>query len=103
MRLPHTLAAIFALALLPDAQTLTYRVCGTGDQEVPAVVTPGTLDATVQVNTSTGVAVFTGTYQTLMGAQTLAHLHGPAAIGANGPIVFHLSAPSSPRLPPGPT
>lgn len=58
-----------------------------GDQEVPPVDTEATGEATVTVTGSQ--LVVDGSWEGF--AATLAHVHGPAAAGANAGIVFTLT------------
>ena len=84
------LASLLALSGSLQAQNLTYDVCFSGSQEVPAVATGGTALASVSLNVSTGGVVVNGSYSGLNGAQTLAHIH-LAPVGANGPAIVTLS------------
>jgi len=72
------------------AQTLTYNVCLDGAQETPPIVTAATGTGTVTLDTSTGMASLSGSYQNLGTNQTLAHVH-IGAIGVPGGIVFNLN------------
>lgn len=58
-----------------------------GGNEVPPNTRPGTGMADVQFNRDTGELRYTVTYSGLSGAATGAHIHGPAAAGANAPVV----------------
>ena len=64
----------------------------TGAQEVPAKTSPasGTLDVTY--NKATKKLSFTVVYQALTGVPTGAHIHGPAAKGANAGIKYDFFA-----------
>jgi hypothetical protein len=73
------------------AQTLTYRVRLSGAEEVPLVVTTGTGNATVTLDTTTNAVTVTGTYATMMGTVTAAHIHATARRGANAGVAFNLS------------
>ena len=64
----------------------TYVATLNGASEVPAKAVAGTGNATIVKNGST--YTYTVTYSGMTGALTAAHIHGPAAAGANAsPIV----------------
>ena len=59
-----------------------------GSQEVPAATTAGSGKANVRYNPSTTMLSWSVTHSGLSGPVTAAHIHGPAAVGANAvPIV----------------
>ena len=68
----------------------------TGAQEVPPVETSGTGTAGLTYDPSTRVVTWSITYSGLSGAATMAHFHGPAGEGKNGPVVTWLSKQGSP-------
>ncbi|MES2185386.1 MAG: CHRD domain-containing protein [Pseudomonadota bacterium] len=89
-RLP--LAGVLALALLagctvlkpdPDAHLATFTTRLAGSNEVPptASMGTGTVDAVLDRNTL--LLRWKMSFTNLSGPATLAHFHGPAAIGAN--------------------
>lgn len=82
--------ALTALAPAVSAQTHTFNVCLSGDQEVPPVATAGSGTATVSLDATTGAISVTGSYQNLGSNQTLAHVH-LGALGVNGGVVLSLS------------
>jgi hypothetical protein len=59
-----------------------------GAQEVPAKTTPATGTLDVTYDKSTKVLSFTVVYSALTGNPTGAHIHGPAAKGANAGIKY---------------
>jgi hypothetical protein len=67
-----------------------------GASEVPAVTTPATGTATVEVDRGTRVVRWIVTYDGLSGPLRAVHFHGPAAPGANAPVVVPLSVGPSP-------
>jgi hypothetical protein len=79
--------------------TNTYKATLAGTNEVPPVTTTATGTATATLDISTKVLTVTGTYTGLSGAVTApgalasgAHIHGPAAAGANAGVLFNLTA-----------
>ena len=95
-RLPATLAgavALFSLFLgsTAAADVHTYGVNLSGAQEVPPVVTAGVGGCTVTLDDVTGQVTVNGSFQSLSSNATLAHLHGPAPVGANAGILINLT------------
>jgi hypothetical protein len=80
----------------------TFNGSLSGASEVPPVAAAATGFGTVALDFSqTQIAVglaFAG----LSGSATAGHIHGPAAVGVNGPIVFDLSPPAVPSGSVGP-
>jgi hypothetical protein len=74
----------------------TFQVQLTGAQQVPAVQTDGTGSADLSYNPSTHRLSWTITYSGLSGPVTMAHLHGPAAAGANAGVQVWLTKKGSP-------
>jgi CHRD domain len=103
MRFTRTLTfAVLALGLAACAQsyptnTISYKAHLTGGSEVPPTASGGTGDGTFTVNTATKTIAWNVKYAGLTGPATAAHIHGPAAPGANaGPIItFANLAPST--------
>jgi hypothetical protein len=58
-----------------------------GGQTVPPVQTAGKGAATVMFNKDNNELSWTVTYSGLSGPATMAHFHGPAAVGANAGVV----------------
>jgi hypothetical protein len=83
-------AAVLALSACGGA---THTATLNGSSEVPAVTTTasGTFEGTLD-GTNLDVE---GTYMGLSAAATAAHIHGPAAAGANGPVVCTLTLTES--------
>ena len=46
---------------------------------------------TVTLNRATGAVTVTGTFSGLSSTATVAHIHGPAAVGVNGPVLVPLT------------
>lgn len=78
-----TLASFLVLASLSTAQVLIYEFNLSGLQENPPVITAGTGEATVTLDTNSFLLTWDVTYQDLSSGVTLAHFHGPAAPGSN--------------------
>ncbi len=78
----------------PNSAHFVATLSGSG--EVPPNTTGGTgsLDATLDKSSST--LSWKLTYSGLTGPATAAHFHGPAAPGANAPVVVPFPSPDSP-------
>jgi len=74
----------------------SFTVALTGAMEVPSVDTPAKGSAKISYDPSTRVVNWTITYSGLSGPATMAHLHGPAAAGANAPPVIWLTQKGAP-------
>jgi hypothetical protein len=83
-----------ALAIAGGASGSTFTKVAVlnGGQEVPAVTTGASGCARMVVDTAANTLTYRIAYSGLSGAETAAHFHGPAAIGANGPVVQALPA-----------
>jgi hypothetical protein len=68
----------------------------TGADEVPGNTTAGKGEVTGELETTERVLVYRATYSGLTGKATMAHFHGPAAPGANGPPMVVVKDPASP-------
>lgn len=72
--------------------TMTYTVPLTGAEEAPTpVTTTATGTATVILNPTSGLVTVSGTFTGLSSMANNAHLHGPAAVGANAPPILQLT------------
>ena len=90
----RTVLAATAVALVagcaqmrPSPKMDTYEATLTGAQEVPPNTSQGKGAAEVQYNSETRTISWKVTYSGLSGPVTGAHIHGPAATGANAGIV----------------
>lgn len=91
----RTVLAATAIALVagcaqmrPSSQKMdAYEATLTGAQEVPPTTSQGKGTAEVQYNNETRTISWKVTYSGLSGPVTGAHIHGPAAAGANAGIV----------------
>jgi hypothetical protein len=79
--------AMLAAAVPAFASTHTFNVFLDGLSEVPPNPSPATGNATVIVDTVANTMTVDLFFSGLVSAQTAAHLHGPAAVGVNGPIL----------------
>jgi len=87
-------AAAFVAALAAGAQAQITHLEAlniNGANETPPVATPATGHGDVTVNTAAHVVKWNMSFQNLTSNQTLAHIHGPAAVGVAGPIMFSLA------------
>jgi len=84
-----------AWAGLAHASPQSFTVPLTGAEQVPAVETAGTGSAALTYDPATRVVTWTVTYSGLSGPATMAHFHGPADKGKNGPVVVWLSTKGS--------
>jgi len=94
-----TVGAVIAAGLaFASAQAAEHKLKATLDakQEVPANTSVGKGTAEVTVNDTTKEVSWTVTYEGLTGAASAAHIHGPAAAGANAGVIQALSAMGTP-------
>lgn len=80
----------FVLLFTASARAETFIAYLNGAQEVPAAATNGKGYARVFVNAATNTYTFTVVFEGLSSAQTLSHIHAPAAIGANAGVAINL-------------
>jgi hypothetical protein len=84
-------AAFSMVALLTagaaQAETVHYIATLTGADEVPANASAGRGTFTAELETDEKTLVYRATYSGLTGPATMAHIHGPAAPGANAPPI----------------
>jgi hypothetical protein len=79
------------------SNTERFTAAMTGAQEVPPVNTGASGTAEVTYNRDTGMLGYRVSYSGLSGPATAAHIHGPAAPGANaGEVVPFTNVGSSP-------
>jgi CHRD domain len=88
--------ATFTWAGLATAAPVSFSVPLTGAEQVPPVATSGTGTADITWDPATMVVTWNITYSGLSGPATMAHFHGPAAKGKNGPVVVWLSKQGTP-------
>ncbi len=73
------------------ADQINFKADLSGANEVPPVTTPGKGSATASLDTGTKTLTWTVDYSGLTGPVTAAHVHGPAAPGANAGVLVPLS------------
>lgn len=78
-------------ASLAQAAPVSFSVPLTGAQQVPPVQTTGSGNASLTYDPDTKVVTWNITFSGLSSGATMAHFHGPAAAGKNGPVVLWLS------------
>jgi hypothetical protein len=76
---------------LAHAAPVSFTVPLTGAQQVPPVDTPGSGSADLTYDPGTKVVTWNITFTGLSSDATMAHFHGPAASGKNGPVKVWLS------------
>ena len=89
-----------AWAGLAQAAPISFSVELTGAQQVPPVQTAATGKADLTYDPPTRMVTWSVAYSGLSSPATMAHFHGPAAAGANGPVTLWLSKQGmAPRKP----
>jgi len=83
--------AVAAWAVASKAAPETIKVALSGAQQVPPVETSGSGTADLTYDAATRVLTWSVTYSGLSAPATMAHFHGPAAAGANGPVTIWIS------------
>jgi hypothetical protein len=79
-------AMLAAAPALSMAATLNFHADLKGSSEVPPTGSAGTGTLTATLDTSTDKLDYTLTWSGLTGAATMAHFHGPAAVGKNAGV-----------------
>lgn len=90
------LTGIMTWAAPSHAAPQSFKVALTGAQQVPPVQTSATATADLSYDPATRVVTWSVTYSGLSGPATMAHFHGPAAAGKNGPPVIWLTEKGKP-------
>jgi hypothetical protein len=88
-----TSASVLVIAFLAGpalAETVTFEVTLSGQNQVPPVDTAGTGLLVATFDTETRLLGWTITYEGLTGAPTAAHFHGPAELGVNAGVAVGL-------------
>lgn len=78
------------------ASPVSFKVALSGAQEVPGVETGGTGSADITYDPTTRKISWSITYSGLSSPVTMAHIHGPAALGKTGPVAIWLSVQGVP-------
>jgi len=89
--LPTMTLSVFAVCLLAGlarADQVKFKADLSAASEVPAVTSAGKGSATATLDTATKTLTWTVEYSGLSGPATAAHIHGPAAAGANAPVLI---------------
>jgi hypothetical protein len=94
------LTAVVAWTGASKAAPETFKVALSGAQQVPAVETPGSGSADLTYDPATRMLTWNITFSGLSAPATMAHFHGPAAAGKNGPVVIWLSKQGTPPASP---
>ncbi|HEY7851987.1 MAG TPA: CHRD domain-containing protein [Caulobacteraceae bacterium] len=97
----HKFATAAAVAILlsagaAQAEIVHFSATLTGASEVPANSSQGKGELSAELETVERVFVYRANYSGLSGPPTMAHFHGPAAPGANGPPVVVVKDPTTP-------
>jgi hypothetical protein len=89
-----------AWAVTSNAAPASFKVALSGAEQVPAVETPGKGTADLTYDPATRMLTWSISYDGLSAPATMAHFHGPAAAGKNGPVMLWLSKQGSPPASP---
>ena len=76
-------------------QAVTYKAHLTAKEEVPPNASTATGDGTFVLNPATKELTWDVKFSGLTGAATAAHIHGPAAAGANAGVVVPFDPPKA--------
>jgi hypothetical protein len=96
MKTASTLLTALAACLISSASfaaDLQFAATLNGATEVPPKTTAGTGDLLATLDTTTKTLTYTLTYEGLTGPATMAHFHGPAAVGANAGVAVPIAPP----------
>jgi len=88
--------AFAGMAAVAQAAPMSFTVPLSGAQQVPPVKTDGKGTAHLTYNSSTHVVSWNITYSGMSSPVTMAHFHGPAGEGKNGPVEIWLSKKGQP-------
>lgn len=88
LRTTTLLAALLLIASGAIAQAMNATL--SGDQEVPPADTPATGTACLSYNNDTNMLSYEVNYSGLVGAESAAHFHGPAAPGVEAGVQIGL-------------
>ena len=75
------------------AGTKTFIAVINGGQEVPPTTSNAIGVALLTFDSTTDDLCYSISFTTLVGTETAAHFHGPAAPGTNAPIIFFITPP----------
>ncbi len=88
-----TLLAACCMAVSAQAAVVHFQADLTGKGEVPPTTSPGTGKLLARFDTNTKELSYSLIWADLTGPATAAHFHGPAAPGANAPVVIPIPPP----------
>jgi len=83
-----SVVALLSATRAARADIVHFAATLTGKDEVPPNSSAGTGQVTAELETSERTLAYRATSQGLSGPATMAHFHGPAAPGSNGPPVI---------------
>lgn len=83
-------------ATAPAATMMTWKAHLTAKDEVPPNASGGMGDGTFVLNTATNELTWDVTFTGLSGPALAAHIHGPAAPGANAGVLVPFAPPKAP-------
>jgi hypothetical protein len=89
------LAASLALGASASAEVVKMKADLTSASEVPPTASPGKGTADVTYDTASKKLTWKVIYSGLTGPATMAHFHGPAAVGANAAPAVPIPDPKS--------
>ncbi len=84
-------AMLLAFVLASRAETVLFKADLKGSNQVPPNQTTGIGTVTATYEPATKQLSWNGSYSGLTGPATAAHIHGPAAVGANARLVVWVS------------
>jgi CHRD domain len=90
-RLVLCLVGVFLFWGIARADQINFKADLSGASEVPPVSGAGKGTATLSLNTATKTLTWTVNYSGLSGPATAAHIHGPAAAGANAGVLVRFN------------
>jgi hypothetical protein len=91
LRILSVVAVVATLGPAPALAQTYFAAQLSGAQEVPPVSTIGTGFGRVTLNAAETQITVSVYYTTANGTVTMGHIHGPAAAGTNGPVLFNLN------------
>ena len=86
-----TVIGLFLLWGVARADQINFKADLSSASEVPPVTSTGKGTATASLDTATKMLTWSVTYSGLSGPATAAHIHGPAAQGANAGVLVPFS------------
>lgn len=96
---PLFVVTLLAFTLTAPTHAVSFFAKLEGAQEVPPVDTTAYGSATLSVDLVSRAFTLTGAISNLVFTPTAAHIHGPAAVGQNGPVLFPLGFNAEPEGP----